>query len=47
MHTQKEYKQIYEVIKAGDPKRRNLRGWYTDMVSNSTKREGIHIKRSK
>jgi len=47
MLTQKEYKQIYEVIKAGDPKRRNLRGWYTDMVSNSTKREGIHIKRSK
>ncbi len=45
--TQKEYKQIYEVIKAGDPKRRNLRGWYTDMASNSTKREGIHIKRSK
>jgi predicted phosphoadenosine phosphosulfate sulfurtransferase len=47
MLTQKEYKQIYEVIKAGDPKRRNLRGWYTDMVSNSTNREGIHIKRSK
>jgi len=45
--TQKEYKQIYEVIKAGDPKRRNLRGWYTDMVSNITKREGIYIKRSK
>ena len=47
MLTQKEYKQIYEVIKAGDPKRRNLRGWYTDMVSNITKREGIYIKRSK